>query len=572
MRMAGTQRAVEHATSPADAASIILVVVSNRDVRDSITRALERDGFRAMSLANAGEASAHLAPTAAPVSLIIVDGHRPAERLARAHPDVPRVVLARDDRPDVPRLVALVHRRLTRTAAVSVDRAVGALHEHESALPHAAFLDAAADEAAHIVDAFLVLRHVDAWLSGTYRPDDVAAERLAIRRRIRGAPVVGVDREAATSLPGRLCAVLNAIDAAASPHVGSIAQQMVGLGHALLNQSQFAVATDAYRVVLHGVLAQPVRPTAEAMEIAATAVLRIGYCRRRLSDLAGARAAYATAARLGAICGVAHIVLSARLGEAIVTSELDDLADADRQMAEIIADAASERLRPVRAQAWHARGTVALSRDRYIEAAEYFYESWTLQRDDPDAHDRLLLDLAVALQNAGQQQLARRAHESLTHAPVEPRLRWSARVNLLYIAAMDRDEHEFDVQCARLDRASLTPSLRGEYCYYRGLGLTTFGRCAESRAALDRAAAIAKAHDLRELSARVAVAQTAAVPPRIEPSKTPSAGGLRRVANALFALDVLVQSYSSSANPAGWLGEETVMVASRRQSAEAACS
>jgi hypothetical protein len=234
--------------------------------------------------------------------------------------------------------------------------------------------------------------------------------------------------------------------------------------------------------------------------------------------------------------------LAARLGEAKVIYELGDFEEADRRMEAVTVAAASERSRWVRAEAWHDRAAIACTRHRYEEAAEYLYESWTLQRHDGHARDRLLADLAVALQNSGHRQLARRAHLLLTRAH-HPQSRWIAQINLMHIASLDRDEREFDASRGQLDEAPFPPWIQWEYFYYSGVGLATFGRLAESRDALSRAAAIADAHHMHERSHRAADARRGVVPPSDVPDATaPLPWGLRRASNALFAFDMMVRS------------------------------
>jgi tetratricopeptide (TPR) repeat protein/CheY-like chemotaxis protein len=567
--MIGAAIPVAVATPRAEAASIILVVAGDPHLRDTVARELELGGFCAVRVASAHDAVSQLAPGAVPVSLIIVDAVAPgagglttALQVAGASPGVPLIVIMPDGSPrvedtipdravrfvrpspfGVEGLVAVVHRMLTRAATVSVERSVGGSIGRGSTLPYAAFVEAAADggdDDRQAIAGFLVLRHVDQWLQGTCRTDDLMAERQAVRHWIPGAPPdEEIGRGTAADLARRLLAILDAIDAAPSPELGYIAMGVFGLGQTLERLSQFALASDAYEVLLNGFLAQPAQPTAH-VERAAAAATRLAYCRRRLLDWPGARAAYATADRLGAICGVEHFCLSARLGEAILISQLGDLEEADRQMAAVIAATGSERCLSVRAAAWHSRGALASERGRYVEAVEYLYEAWTLQRDDYDTCNALLGDLAVALQNVGHRQLARRAHQVLVRQPrATPFTRYIALINLLYIASLDRDELEFDALRVQLDRAPPTLWLKAEYLYHCGIGLAAFGHVTASREMLDRALAIADAHHLRDLSTRAAGARLEAPPLREEP---PLPWGLRRVANALFALDVLVRS------------------------------
>jgi CheY-like chemotaxis protein/tetratricopeptide (TPR) repeat protein len=578
--MAGVGNPLEHTTLCTDAATVILVVASNPDFGDTVARELEREGFGVARAATALDAASRLAPSASPISLVIVDDTTPARtgltlarELARTSPHVPRIVMASShDRPgpastvpdgatrfllslpfEAGRLIALVHRTLTHAAATTVERSVGIPLGREAAAPHAAFVDAAAAVDGHAYDTMqlvaglLILRHIDEWQLGTCRVDELADERNAVRRCIVSPQAAGHGRASDGDLSGSLLAILDALDATPAARFGHIAKHLFALGRRLQRGSQFALATEVYRAVLNGFVAQPVRPTAEDMELAADAALRLGACRRRLSDPLGAQTAYATAIRLAALCDAEHTLLSARLGDAMVVYDLGDLPDADRRIEAVIAATVSERLRTVRADAWHDRAVVAHTRRRYAEAAECLYEAWALRRDDAWVGDGLLADMATALHSAGFRQLARRAHQLLTHERVEPLVRWHALVNLLEIAALDRDESEFERLRAQLGAAPLTPAVEAEYLYHSARGFATFGRVAASRHALDRAVMIAEAHRLNELAMRAAAMRAEGAPVRGTPASTPPLPvGLRPLANALFG-EFLLQSVESAA-------------------------
>ncbi len=368
----------------------------------------------------------------------------------------------------------------------------------------------------------LVLRHVDAWASGEWLPNQLFAEREA---------VAGAVAEVGAEDPfrGLLAAVLartarewtrgpDGQPAARAPRFSRVSAPLLAYGRALEFASQWSLAADVYLTVWEGTGPQAPGADAADLESAAIAAQRLGICYRTLGELDRACAAYGEAENIARQRGDQEMVLSARLGLAKVVQDRGNFPLADQRFAEILGDATTARLQDIRARAYHNRGELAYSRGAYCNAVEWMFEAWALQRD-ANERERVLCDLALALLGAGYRSLARHAYQVLASTGGEPWTRWIATINLLEIATLDGDEMEFGRHRRTLREVALPPRLAANFSYYAGLGDAAFGRADHASAELERAMTIARQHGFGELYVKAEAALTdvlrgAATPPR----------------------------------------------------------
>ena len=350
----------------------------------------------------------------------------------------------------------------------------------------------------------LLLRYMDAWSTGEWLPVQLLAERAAVSEAICAVP-------SGDQFRGLLAVLLErtttewAIGAGGEPYplppsIARIASPLLAYAHALQFSSQWALAADVYLTVweacgAHG--KQVPRPIDDS-DCAMTAALRLGACYRTLGEADRAATAYAAALAMAEERGDVRTILRARLGIAKLIQERGNLPVADERMAEIIRDANSSQLQDIRAWAFHDRSAVAVQRERFREAVEYGFESWALERD-PSERERVLGDLATALLGAGFIDLARAANRLLSATAQEALTRWCVLVNLIEIATIDRDQHEFDDLSRTLRTVVLPPRVLAAYHFYVGQGETVFDRPTQACSELRRALAIAEEHGLGEM-------------------------------------------------------------------------
>ncbi len=350
----------------------------------------------------------------------------------------------------------------------------------------------------------LLLRYMDAWSTGEWLPVQLLAERAAVSEAICAIP-------SGDQFRGLLAVLLErtttewAISAGGEPYplppsIARIASPLLAYAHALQFSSQWALAADVYLTVweacgAHG--KQLPRPVDDA-DCAMTAALRLGACYRTLGEADRAATAYAAALAMSEERGDVRTILRARLGIAKLIQDRGNLPLADERMAEIIRDANTSQLQDIRAWAFHDRSAVAVQRERFREAVEYGFESWALERD-PSERERVLGDLAGALLGAGFINVARAANQLLAATAQEALTRWCVMINLIEIATIDRDEHEFDDVSRTLRSAVLPPRILALYHFYAGQGEAVFGRPLRAFGDLKRALTIAEEHGLGEL-------------------------------------------------------------------------
>ena len=359
-------------------------------------------------------------------------------------------------------------------------------------LRHLAFFDALAemdetDDRWRAVSAGLVvLRLIDAWLEDD--PDAASPASWgarAVRETVQAVPA---------GTPGRtiLGGIIDALEAAEVPALAPLAPRLLAYGRALDYEGQFRLAGDVYRsVIAH---THPV----EDADVASDAQIQLGYCARMLGDWDEAAAAYTAAAQIAAAAGDIVKVLRARMAEARLALTRGNLPEAERLLEATIDEATERRLPEVRALALHSRATVAHARGDHERAVRFAYGALE-GLANPTARDRALADIAAAFAEMGVRSAARDAHLVLAATAQEQYSRWVATINLLEIAALDRQEPVFEQYRREMADRSLPPFLEAAYHYYVGEGLRSFGRIDAARESLTRAVEVASRHRLNQL-------------------------------------------------------------------------
>jgi tetratricopeptide (TPR) repeat protein len=405
-------------------------------------------------------------------------------------------------------------------------------------MPHAAFLEAlqhgegTRDWLATRAGLVLV-RFVSAWSESEWGLAQLAEEATATAEAI--AALAPDDGERAT-LTAVLAAMRSEVDRARVPKarrgpeaVALVADELLAYAHALKARSAWAIAAEVYGQVWEAcAIARPLTPPPDAPPdlaeqqgetaggrraedtsyppAAPLAALHLAICQRMLGRATESAKSYATARASAKQCRDGkvgeYVELRARLGEALLTLDRGNLPAAERQIAAVLVDSASgAHLADVQARAWHDRAVVAFRRGRVDDAIAWAYRAWRLTTDALQ-REQILLDLATFLLAAGFRGVSRSANRLAYHTARGPWTRWSAAVNLIELATLDRQDAEFRRWVEQMRGVAMPPTLEGEYHYYVALGWRAFGDPARAGAALDRATAVAERHRLGELLVR----------------------------------------------------------------------
>lgn len=373
-----------------------------------------------------------------------------------------------------------------------MSRKRGRVRASDHTLGHLVFLDTLAAFESNATPAwrelsagYLALRLLDSWGAGVCSDDAFTAQVAATR-----VAVGAID----TAIPTRVLleSLVRAIDASRSGRSTTIRPRLMAYGRTLDASAQARLAMDVYRTVL-----DLCHPQEDASEVAC-AQLRLGACLRQSAAWDEAHAAYEAAARAAATGRDRATSLRARCYGAAVTAERGNLPAADRLYRIIEQDAREAGVSAMRGMALHGRAHVAFQRGDFEAAARLAFEALQVL-EEPRDRERAMADVAAAFAELGVRSAARDAHLINVATAQDPIVRWSAAINLMELAALDRNEVVFEQHRSELAAVSLPARLAGYYHLYAGTGARTFGRAATARAEYQRALDIATASGLSQL-------------------------------------------------------------------------
>jgi tetratricopeptide (TPR) repeat protein len=423
--------------------------------------------------------------------------------------------------------------------------------ETDGTLRHRAFFDALAtgdessDEWRAARAGLVALRLLDAWGEWNDSHRSLASMRArerafkyevdAVQNAIADLPTDGSERRLLSTIVARVVAAQDG----ESPR---IIAPLFAYARSLHLRSAWGLAADVYAIVWEAHVGDSAIGVVDA-EVATAAAQYLGTCYRTMGDAERATQAFRAARALAGARGDQRGVLRARLGEAKICAASGDLPLAHQRLVDILAAATNADCGEVRAFAWHDLAVVALQRGNYEEGISYGYEAWVSTADAVE-RERVMVTLASLLLLGGHPDIARDANALLAETAYEPVMRWSATVNLIEIATIERRELDFMRHRRALAKVGLPPALAGECDYYTGLGHLAFGQPALAAAAFDRAVAVAERHGLAELvqradAARRAVRTGHALPPPRRSSSTARSAGVDRVAAAIHGARLL---------------------------------
>jgi tetratricopeptide (TPR) repeat protein len=229
---------------------------------------------------------------------------------------------------------------------------------------------------------------------------------------------------------------------------------------------------------------------------------RLGYCLRAQGLLEAAGAAFQTGRGLAIARGDRAADLQLRISEANLEMYHGRLPAADCLLDEIAAEATFAALPQLVAKATHNRGVIAYERHEMSRALEFYLCAFDAYGTDSGA-ERVLADMALVAQELGGRAIARYIFESLVTHSTEQSQRSAARINLLQIAAEERDESLFDAHRHALARATLSVRHEAHYHLFSAEGWLAFDRPTLARQAFERAIDAVRRGGVAELEAKL---------------------------------------------------------------------
>lgn len=333
----------------------------------------------------------------------------------------------------------------------------------------------------------VVLRLVDSWLEegpsvATGDAWGLHAVRSAISEVDAGKPVRAI-----------LTGIVDAIERAKVVDMGLIAPRLMAYARSLDYDAKYSLAADVYGTVIAHV--HPLEDT----DVAIDANMRFGFCCRMVGNWEGAASGYGRAGQIGASVGDMMAVLHARIGDAKLAWARGNLPVAEAILDETIERAGQHEFTGLRAMALHDRGALAYTRGDFERAIRFSYEAMvgtTSQRE----RDRILADIAASFIELGVRSAARDALLVLATTAQEQFSRWTAIINLLTIAALDRCEPVFEQYRRELADAALPAESEAQYFLYVGRGYRIFGRDAEAKVSFEKSMEIASRVGLNKIA------------------------------------------------------------------------
>jgi len=368
-------------------------------------------------------------------------------------------------------------------------------------LPHAIFLQRVSGNASPTSlearlgqGAFLALRLVDLLAPGRepVSPDAfhyqcVATDRFC--RELRGTSPEGAHVHGTTA---------SAADAYRLGDVRQVVPALLAYAHFLEDELRLDEALDVLATLLE------VGGERLAASDAVAARLRIARVSRKLNRFDEAEAAYAEAGELAAARGDRYSELLSRIGRANTVLGRGNLAEADRSLRAILADARAADLHDAEARAEHGIGATAFYRGQPDEAVPRFWRAFELYEEE-DSRLRALNDLGVTLLMLGDATGAERALSEVVHRGGNQDNLTNALIELMHCASYRRDRVGFARWRERCEArvADMPPNILADFYLKQGIGQARFGQYRRAEALMEEALRVATAAGLHESEFRI---------------------------------------------------------------------
>ncbi|MEO8909684.1 MAG: hypothetical protein ABI408_05595 [Gemmatimonadaceae bacterium] len=283
---------------------------------------------------------------------------------------------------------------------------------------------------------------------------------------------------------------------------------LLAYGRALDYEASWSLAIDVYSTV-----AKFVKPERNA-RLAVEANVAIGGAARRNGDWDTSARAYSQAAYIADTLGDRPGVLTVQVGIANTYLAKGNLPQAQTILDDVIVQARDQHFRSVHSIALHSRAAIAQRQGEPAEGLKLLNDALNLTTK-PAERDQVLEDIGGMFTELGMYESARDAHLILASTAQAKVVRWTATLNLMELASLERMEKPFDAYAEELRTAPVGPWIKSHYLLFLGEGLIRFGRIDTATDVLAEAVSFADANQFHQVSFK---AQQALVESRSKPS------------------------------------------------------
>jgi len=237
---------------------------------------------------------------------------------------------------------------------------------------------------------------------------------------------------------------------------------------------------------------------------AVAAQLRFARVHRKLNRFDEADAAYAEAGELATLADDRYSALLSRIGRANTMLGRGNLADAERRLEGVLADARAAGERDVEARAEQGIAVAFYCMGQSAEAIPHAWHAFQLYEED-DSRLRALGDVGIMLLSLGDATGAERALAEVFRRGRSQETVSNAVIELMHCASYRRDHVGFARWRERCeDRlADMPPNIRADFYLKQGIGQARFGRYRRAEVLLKEALAIAGGAGLHEFEFRI---------------------------------------------------------------------
>jgi tetratricopeptide (TPR) repeat protein len=368
-------------------------------------------------------------------------------------------------------------------------------------LPHAIFLQrvtaqtpATSLEARLGQGAFLALRLVDLLAADRepVSPDAFHYQWIATDRFCREL------RAAATEGAHVHGIAASAADAHRLNDRRLIAPALLAYGHYLEDAMRLDEALDVLWTLVQVGGALLSSPDAVAVR------LRLARVNRKQSRFDEADAAYAEAGELAAAAGDHYSELLSRIGRANTLLGRGNLAEAERCLQSILADARATGQRDAEARAEHGIGVALVHMGQPADAIPHVWRGFELFEDE-ESRLRALGDLGIMLLMVGNATAAEHALTEVIKRGGTNETVSNALIELMHCASSRGDRVGFARWRERCDArvADMPPNIRADFYLKQGIGLARFGQARKAESLMEQALQTASGAGLHEFEFRI---------------------------------------------------------------------
>lgn len=369
------------------------------------------------------------------------------------------------------------------------------------ALPHAVFLQRVSGrQAATTLEArlgqgaFLALRLADL-LAADHAPvsDDafhyqwVATDRFC--RELRAAATEGAHVHGIAA---------SVADARRLGEIPLVAPALFAYAHFLEDELRLEEAIDVLTTLL---LVVGTRLSPADM---VAAQLRMARVHRKLNRFDEAEAAYAEAGELATAAGDRYSALLSRIGSANTVLGRGNIAEAERRLQGILADARAAGERDAEARAEHGISVARYHMGQSAEAIPHAWRAFELYEEE-DSRMRALNDVGIMLLSLGDAVGAERALSEVVRRGCTQDNASNALIELMHCASFRRDHVGFARWRERCEERlpDMPPNIKADFYLKQGIGQARFGRFRRAEVLMREALEIASAAGLHEFEFRI---------------------------------------------------------------------